>query len=484
MNHGDGGAGVLRKTLLYSPASLLGPLIQLATIVILTHWLQPVDLGAYAIAVAVQDLAQIATLSWWSQYVLRYLDDQRPETRAHQDRTEIAVLAAAGLAQALAVAGVLALLGLAPAEPLLIASIALAGVARALVGHWSVRARAAEKIGLYALAQIGGPALTLALSLAGFALFAPSLTVAFIAMAIGHVVVVLPMLRGADYRGAGAAIDGPTLTAAFRYGGFTTLGTGLAWVSMQSVRFIADFALGAAAVGLLHVGWGVGQRLATQIGVLATTALFPIAAGRARSEGVDAGVRQLMVAGPLLLAVLAPATILAFALAAPAAALLVGPAYREATATILPLAALAGAIRVFRNHYFDEVLQVSGEPQLMAKLDGLEAVLTILLCLVGAWLNGLTGLVLGALAAAMITTLAAWQVVGRRHGPPLGWRDAIATLVASAAMTLCLSVLPSTAGLAGLLFAAAAAGMAYLAAYAAAEHQRLLAFLRSRRRGD
>ncbi len=83
------------------------------------------------------------------------------------------------------------------------------------------------------------------------------------------------------------------LVTAFRYGIFTTLGAGLSWVSMQSVRFVTDFTLGAAAVGLLHVGWGVGQRLATQLGVLATQALFPMAAAKARTEGIEVGVRQL-----------------------------------------------------------------------------------------------------------------------------------------------------------------------------------------------
>ncbi len=435
-------------------------------------------------AVAVQDLAQIATLSWWSQYVLRYLDDLRPESRAHQDRTELAVIGVAGIIQALFVAGVMTILDLAPAEPALIAAIALAGVARALVGHWSVRARAAERIGIYALAQIGGPALTLALSLIGFTLVAPNLTVAFLAMALGHVLIALPMLRGADYRPPQPGLHWPTLETAFRYGVFTTLGTGLAWVSMQSVRFVTEAMLGAAAVGLLHVGWGVGQRLATQIGVLATTALFPIAAGKARAQGIAEGVRQLMVAGPLLLAVLTPATILAFALAEPAADLLVGAAYREATAAILPLATLAGAIRVFRNHYFDEVLQLAEEPRLMVKLDGFEAALTILLCFAGAALQGLTGAAVGALAAAAITTLAAWRVVQRRHGPPLHWRDALPTVVASLAMALCLSALPPAAGLFGLALEATVAGMAYLAAFAACDHRRLLALLRSRRSGS
>ena len=36
--------------------------------------------------------------------------------------------------------------------------------------------------------------------------------------------------------------------------------------------------------------------------MLATTALFPVAASRARTEGIAAGVSQLLVAGPILLA--------------------------------------------------------------------------------------------------------------------------------------------------------------------------------------
>ncbi len=319
-------------------------------------------------------------------------------------------------------------------DPLLLAAVALAGAVRALVGHWSVRARAAEQIGLYALAQIGGPGLTLAFSLIGFALVAPSLTIAFLAMALGHAIVAVPLARRARYRPPVPGLDRTLLGAAFRYGIFTTIGAGLAWVSMQSVRFVTDIALGAAAVGLLHVGWGVGQRLATQLGVLATQALFPIAAGTARAEGVEAGVRKLAPAAPVLVAVLTPAVIVTFLLAEPAAALLVAAEYQSATATILPLATLAGAIRVFRHHYLDEVLQLAEEPRLMAMLDGLEAGLTIVACSVGAVTYGLTGAVLGALAATTIATLAGWRLIARRYGAPLTPRDALAATGAAGAM--------------------------------------------------
>ena len=78
-------------------------------------------------------IAQIATLSWWSQYVLRYLDEHDPALRARQDRTEIGVIVMAGIVQALLVVGFTIALADGPVEPGLVASAALAGVMRAIV---------------------------------------------------------------------------------------------------------------------------------------------------------------------------------------------------------------------------------------------------------------------------------------------------------------------------------------------------------------
>ncbi len=194
-------------------------------------------------------------------------------------------------------------------------------------------------------------------------------------------------------------------------------------------------------------------------------------------------MRQLGPAAPVLLAILAPAVIATFLLAEPAAALLVAAEYQTATATILPLATLAGAIRVFRHNYLDEVLQLAEEPRLMAMLDGMEAGLTILLCLAGATTYGLTGAVLGALAATTMTTLAGWRLIARRYGPPLTLRDALAAAGASASMILVLALMPSPAGLAGLLASGALAGLAYAATFAAIDHKRVLDVLRKSGRG-
>ncbi|WP_306223125.1 lipopolysaccharide biosynthesis protein [Bosea beijingensis] len=475
-----------RKTLLYMPAGTLGPLIQLATIVVLTHWLAPADLGLYALVVALQDLAQIATLSWWSQYVLRYLDEHDPALRARQDRTEIGVIAMAGVAQALLVAGFTIALADGPVEPGLVLSAALAGIMRALVVHGSVRARAQQQIGLHAFAQMAAPSLSLGLSLVGFALFGANLTVAFLAMALGHLLAALPLGLKLDYRRIRGGIDYPTLQRAFRYGVFTAMGAGLAWGSMQSMRFVTDLVFGAAAVGLIHVGWGIGQRIATQLSVLGTAALFPMAASRARSEGIAAGVNQLLIGGPILLALLAPATIgLAF-VAEPVARLLTAPAYQEMTAAILPVAMLAGAVRAFRNHYLDELLQLTDRSRLMTALDGVEAVATVLLCGAGALLYGIQGALIGCLVAAMLATVLAFVLVARQHGPLLTGRAVFVTGAACLAMAAVLAALPKPDGLVGLIALCGLGGGTYLATYALFEHRALQEWVRgslARKRG-
>lgn len=469
---------VLRKTLLYVPAGMLGPLIQLATILVLTYWLSPSQLGIYAMVVALQDLAQIATLSWWSQYVLRYLEERAPDIRARQDRTETGILLATGVVQALLVSAFMLVLDDDLPDAELVASAALAGVLRSLVTHWSVRARAAQHIGLHAFAQIAGPGLSLAFALLGFTLLEASLTVAFLAMALAHLVVAAVMAPRVALTRLAGGIDRPILVAAYRYGAFTTLGAGLAWVSMQSVRFITDAALGTAAVGLLHVGWGIGQRIATQLGVLATTALFPIAASTAREKGIEAGVKQLLVAGPILLAVLVPATVGLFSVAEPFARLVTAPEFHDATAEILPYAMLAGAVRVFRHHYLDEILQLSEQPRIMAALDAVEALSTVVFCGIGAVFYGLLGGIVGCLIAAMLATALGLAIIARRHGPPVSLRALVATGLAAAVMLAALWQLPAPVGIGSLVAVALASGSAYAATYALVEHRALLALLR------
>jgi O-antigen/teichoic acid export membrane protein len=437
---------LIRQTLLYIPAGVLGPLLQLATLLVWTHWLKPDELGLYTLVIALQDLLHLLGIAWWSQYVLRYGGIAGAEPRDRMLTTERGLLLLAGLAQAVIVP-VLAVATLdLTADPALLLSIALATLGRTAVTHWSVRARAEQRIGLYALAQTLAPALGLALALFLFVLGRADLAGVFLAMAVAYGVVAVSMgLRLGGLR-QGLRLDGAVLRIALRYGTLTTVGSLFAWISIQSIRFTNEALLGSAAVGLLAVGWGIGQRIASQIGVLATTAVLPIAVAKTREMGLPAGLAQLSRGGYLLATTLLPATIGLALLAEPMALLVAAEPFQAATAQILPFAMMAGAARVLRHHYLDEVLQLIERPGLMTLLDAVEAALTVLFCYLGALWLGMLGSVAGCLVAAAVTTLLACGIVAR-HGalPNLGtlWPS----VLASALMAVLLLVMPRPHGL-------------------------------------
>ncbi|HEX8416448.1 MAG TPA: hypothetical protein VF641_02490 [Methylobacterium sp.] len=470
---------LLRDTLLYLPAGVLGPIVQLGTLVVLTHWLTPAELGLYALVVALQDLVHVGGVSWWSQYVLRYLADRGRSDRTLQDRTELGVLSATSLAQAALLPGlVLAIAGEA-ASPALIASVAAASVMRSVILHWSVRARAEQRIGLYGLAQTLAPALSLALALLLFLVFAPSVTLVFAGMAVAHLVVAALIGPRLGLAGRLPALDRPLLRSALRYGGLTTVGAVFAWVSMQGVRFTTEALLGTAAVGLLSVGWGIGQRIATQVAVLATTAAFPLAVARTKTDGLPAGLEQLAAAGPFLAAAILPATAGLILVAGPLADLATAEPFREATAMILPYAILAGAVRVVRHHFLDEALQLAERPGTMTALDALEAIATIAFCTLGALWFGLVGSVVGCLAASALATCVALAVVIGRIGLPLSPSHLVPSVLATVAMAAAVAAMPradTLAGLAGTILVGAAI---YALTLGAIEHRRLRLWLSS-----
>src|SRR5882672_10666272 len=72
---------LLRHTLLYLPAQIVGPLFQLIAMIVWTHVVDEHTLGVITLVTATHELLQIAFLAWWSQYALRYFG-------RHQDRGE------------------------------------------------------------------------------------------------------------------------------------------------------------------------------------------------------------------------------------------------------------------------------------------------------------------------------------------------------------------------------------------------------------
>ncbi len=63
---------LLKQTLQYLPAQVLGPSAQFAAILIWTHVASPATIGAVTLIVIAQELLNGVLLGWWTQYCMRF----------------------------------------------------------------------------------------------------------------------------------------------------------------------------------------------------------------------------------------------------------------------------------------------------------------------------------------------------------------------------------------------------------------------------
>jgi O-antigen/teichoic acid export membrane protein len=258
-----------------------------------------------------------------------------------------------------------------------------------------------------------------------------------------------------------------TIRKALAYGLPLVVGAILVWVANNGVRFVLEWKEGAAAVGLVTVGWALGLRAAAFAAMLVTAAAFPLAVKRAREGGMAEGQAQLERNGVLLLAALAPAAAGLWAVSEPLVRLIIAEPYREMTVAVLPLAIVAGAVRNFRVHFGEQVFLLHEKPNVPLVNDVIDAVLTLLGAAVGLHLGGLPGVVAGAAVGAsvslVITLVFAWRC-HRFALPPLdGLKILSATLVMVFAVRS-LTLAPSALSLGGAMATGAAVyGLALVA---------------------
>src|SRR4051812_37381718 len=101
---------LLRHTLLYLPAQIVGPLFQLIAMIVWTHVVDEHTLGVITLVTATHELLQIAFLAWWSQYALRFFGRYLDRGEALQFyRTENAVLLASVVIQSIIVIAIVLL---------------------------------------------------------------------------------------------------------------------------------------------------------------------------------------------------------------------------------------------------------------------------------------------------------------------------------------------------------------------------------------
>jgi len=65
---------LLRQTILYLPAQIVGPLAQFLSVILWTYFLSPQEMGTFALITAAQELAYTAIVFWFTLYTVRYFD--------------------------------------------------------------------------------------------------------------------------------------------------------------------------------------------------------------------------------------------------------------------------------------------------------------------------------------------------------------------------------------------------------------------------
>ncbi len=453
---------LLKQTLRFLPAQVLGPLSQMIAAIVWTYWLDPDGLGTYAIVWSIQELVGLAALYWWSSYVLRYASALgSAEERAGLDATDLAVQMLAAVAQAALALGALWLvLGAAPAWPLALATLGFT-LTRNVSSHFADRARARFQAVPYTLLQSVGAVLGLILGLAAVAFIAPTAEILLWSYALAQLLglaAALPLMRLSWAR---PTLNPTLMRGAWRYGAPLLVASVFAWVGSHAIRFVVETDLGMAAVGYMTVGWWLGLRLTMFASLLVTGASFSVAVERIREVGHRGALPQFATNSALLLAILVPSVAGVWLLTESLATILVAAPYVPATIEILPLAVAAGAIRAFKNHGSDQCFLLFERTTLNIWSTAIEAGSTILCCWIGLRLGGIYGAVEGCVVAAVISTALSFITANRLFGYHVRIADLARIALATGAMVGLLVLFPGATSLGSLLLQIAAGALAY-----------------------
>ena len=453
---------LLRQTLLYLPAQVVGPLAQFVSVILWTHFLSPAEMGLFALIVAAQELIYSGALFWFTIFTMRFFD--RSDADAFL-ATERVVLVATSCVSALAMLALPLVISTEWSSELAAASVAYA-ITRSLGAHLADRARAGHDTVSYSILQIAWPIAGFLLALAFVATWEQTAAAVLWGYAAGQLIA---LAIAAPRLGFGQSFKySPDIArAAYNYGWPLVLGATLMWVANNGIRFLLEAREGAEAVGLATVGWGLGLRAASFAAMLVTAAAFPLAVLRSREDGMSAGQHQLVRNGVLLLAVLAPAGAGLWSISTPLVDLIVAEPFRAATAELLPWAILAGVARNFRMHVVGQVFLLREETRIALANDAFDAAATMLTAAIGLIWGGVIGCVIGASIGSVIGLAGASVLAAWHHEFYLPPADLARIGAATAAMAAAVSAMPATPTVLSLSAAVALGAAVYAAALAA-----------------
>lgn len=456
---------LFRQTLLYLPAQLFGPLFQFIAAVVWTHQLDATSYGVVTYLIAAQDLIALVTIGGWSAYVLRYREDLGERYGAQVRQRDLAVVGIASCVQVVSAVPILMSIGVA-LEPSLVAMTALFLVTRTALGHYAEVSRSEAAIATFTIGQMASPVVGCTLSFWAIAQFGSDPRAVLAALTVAQVGGLIVVLRRLGVHGRPIAPDRRLVTSALAYAGPLLAAGAALWIGNNGIRLVVDHFAGPVELGLLSVGWGLGQRIAAVVAMLVTAAAFPLAVKRLKTgDRVDA-MRQVAANNLLISGLLAPMAMGALFVSTPLVHLAIAAPFQTATIVIFPIAVTTGALRNFAIHGACQTFLLVSRPDITLKVNLVDGAVTMSACAIGLILGGPTGAAIGCMIAAVLWLIVCYGVA-IRLGLPLLIGSFARIGLATCAMGAMLALVPWPQGSLGLGAMIAAGGLAYAGALVA-----------------
>ena len=453
---------LLRHTILYLPAQILGPITQFLSVIVWTHWLSPAEFGVLMLVTVTHELAFAVTLSGFSLYAIRHIPDRADEARRQAFyKTEATMLAISSvISVAITLILLLLVLDVMPSL-LMIGATALFFVTRSINLHYADRVRADGEIGHYTMLQTVGPVAGFGLGLLFMIWFEASPQAVIAGYALAQIISIVMVLPRAGYSLDLTHPDGRMIRESLNYGMPIMLAGWLAWFSDHGIRFLVQFGLGLASVGLLSVPWGLGRRSAAFTANLVNAAAFPLAVKKMKEGSRAEAMEQLAMNGVLLFGVLAPTIAGIWAINVLLVTALIDEKFQQVTIALLPLAVIAGGLRYFRAHYPDQIFLLDNETRKFLKIDMIEALSVLVFCSLGLWSAGLFGAVAGATLGIFIGGITSFSFAFAAGGFHILWVHYGRITLACLVMVLGLKLMVFPVSILGLVTAILLGGTIY-----------------------
>ena len=409
---------LLRHGVQYLVARGLPGVLNFIAIAVYTRLVNPDQYGAYTLTIAAVGAADALLLQWLRLALLRFMPAEDTDSDAKLSTIVRIFLALALGASLLTVIVAWLLLDSAAARWI----VSLGATVFLVQGMFELTVER-ERSALSPL-RYGGyvgvksvVGLVVGASLAAVGMGAEGLLIGLV------VSMALPLVifKGvAQWAGAfRARFDRQLAVALVRYGLPLAATATLGFVISSSDRFMLAFYIDQSAAGKYAVGYDLAQFTLGILLSIVNLAAYPLIVSALETRGAESAREMLRWTFRLLLAVGLPAAVGMIFLAENISAVMVGAEFRDVTAGIIPLIAVAALLAGLKSFYFDLAFQLG-----RSTITQLCIVLVSAAANVGlnAWLipvSGIAGAVYATLAAYSFALLLSWWLGRNAFAVPL-----------------------------------------------------------------